>query len=156
MQESGGIAGGAPMSGTDPGATVYDPVRKRHVAATPEEGVRQAVLRYLLDVLRVPANLIGVEFSLASLEPGNLRRVDIVVWRPGEGQLTPWLLVECKEPRVRIDDDVAFQAADYLIRVPCRYVMLSNGADTRYLEKLEGRYRLIGALPFFRPGPVRP
>jgi hypothetical protein len=34
--------------------------------------------------------------------------------------------------------------------------MLSNGADTRYLEKLDGRYRLIAALPFFQPNPVRP
>jgi hypothetical protein len=93
-----GASRGMPESGSC--ATVFDPVRKRHVAATPEEGVRQAVLRYLLDVLRVPANLIGVEFSLASLEPGNLRRADIVVWRPGAGQLTPWLLVECKAPRV--------------------------------------------------------
>ena len=139
-------------------ATVFDPVRKRHVAATPEEAVRQAVLRYLMDVLRVPANLIGVEFSLASLEPGNMRRADIVVWRPGSGQLAPWLLVECKEPRVRIDDAVAFQAADYLKRIPCRFVMLSNGPDTRYLEKDANGYRLIAGLPFYGsdPGPAFP
>ena len=131
-------------------ASVFDPIRKRHVAATPEEAVRQAVLRYLMDTLRVPANLIGVEFSLASLEPGNLRRADIVVWRPGAGQLAPWLLVECKEPRVRITDETAFQAADYLKRIPCRYVMLSNGADTRYLERSEPGYRLIASLPYFQ------
>ena len=133
----------------EPAATVFDPVRKRYVAATPEEAVRQAVLRYLMDTLRVPANLIGVEFSLAALEPGNLRRADIVVWRPGEGQLAPWLLVECKEPRVRIDDSVAFQAGDYLKRIPCRYVMLSNGADNRYLERIGDGYRLIAGLPYF-------
>jgi hypothetical protein len=139
------------MSHPVPAATVFDPVRKRHVAATPEEAVRQAVLRYLIDTLRVPVNLIGVEFSLASLEPGNFRRVDIVVWRPGEGQLSPWLLVECKEPRVRIDDAVAFQAGDYLKKIPCRYVMLSNGADTRYLERYGEGYRLAGGLPFYSP-----
>ncbi len=136
-------------------ATVFDPVRKRHVAATPEEAIRQAVLRYLMDVLKVPNNLIGVEFSLASLEPGNLRRADIVVWRPGSGQLSPWLLVECKEPRVRIDDAVAFQAGDYLKRIPCRFVMLSNGADTRYLEKDADGYHLISGLPFYGPDAVR-
>jgi hypothetical protein len=139
------------MTDSEAPGTVFDPVRKRHVAATPEESVRQAVLRYLMDVLRVPPNLIGVEFSLASLEPGNLRRADIVVWRPGTGQLSPWLLVECKEPRVRITDGTAFQAADYLRRIPCRYVMLSNGADSRYLEKDGESYRLIASLPFFRP-----
>lgn len=137
------------MADLKPGSTVYDPVRKRHVAATPEEGVRQSVLRYLMDVLHVPANLIGVEFSLAALEPGNLRRADIVVWKPGEGQLVPWLLVECKEPRVRINDATAFQAADYLKRIPCRFVMLSNGADTRYLERAGDGYRLVAGLPYF-------
>lgn len=129
--------------------TVFDPVRKRLVPATPEEQVRQAIIRYLLDILKAPANLIGVEYSLSALEPGNFRRADIVVWRPGAGQLAPWLLVECKEPRVRIDDEVAFQAAGYLGRIPCRYVMLSNGRDTRYLERRGDGYELVAGLPFF-------
>ena len=132
--------------------TWFDPIRKRRVAATPEEAVRQAVLRYLIDTLKVPANLIGVEYSLANLEPGNFRRVDIVVWRPGAGQLAPWLLVECKEPRVRIDDAVALQAGDYLRKIPCLYVMLSNGADTRYLERDGAGYRLAAGLPFYSVG----
>lgn len=131
--------------------TVYDPIRKRHVAATPEEAVRQAVIRYLIGTVRVPANLIGVEFSLSVLEPGNLRRVDVAVWRPGEGQLSPWLLVECKEPKARIDDDVAWQAAVYLKRIPCLYVMLTNGSQTRVLEREGDGYRLAPGLPFFTP-----
>ena len=138
------------MPDAAPGS-VFDPIRKRHVAATPEEAVRQAVIRYLMDTLRVPANLIAVEYSLSTLEPGNLRRVDVVVWRPGEGQLQPWLLVECKEPRVGIDDAVAFQAAGYLKRVPCKYVMLTNGAQTRCLERDGDGYRLLPGLPFFQP-----
>jgi hypothetical protein len=129
--------------------TWFDPVRRKYVPATPEEGVRQAVLRYLLDTLLVPVNLISVEFSLVSIDQGNLRRADIVVWRPGESLLSPWLLVECKEPRVRIDDEVAFQAADYLRKVPCRYVMLTNGPDNRYLERFENEYRLVTGIPYF-------
>ena len=133
----------------DPPGTLYDPVRKRRVAATPEERVRQAVIAYLIDTVRVPPNLIGVEYSLSALEPGNLLRADVVAWRPGAGQLTPWLLVECKEPGTRIDDDVAWQAAAYLKSIPCRYVMLTNGRDTRLLERAEGGYRLAPGLPFF-------
>jgi hypothetical protein len=135
--------------GDAPLATLFDPVRKRHVAATPEEKVRQAVIRYLIDTVKVPPNLMGVEFSLSVLEPGNFHRVDIVAWRPGEGQLSPWLLVECKEPGSRIDDEVAWQAAGYLKRIPCRYVMLTNGKDTRWLERAGADYRLAPGLPFF-------
>jgi len=57
------------------------------------------------------------------------------VWTPGSGGLAPWLLVECKAPEVPIDDTVALQAGRYLARVPCPFVMLSNGKDTRYLKK---------------------
>jgi hypothetical protein len=97
----------------------------------------------------VPANLIGVEFSLAGIEPGNFHRADLVVWRPGEGQLAPWLLVECKEPGSRIDDEVAWQAAGYLKRIPCRYVMLTNGRDTRVLEREGEGYAMAAGLPYF-------
>jgi hypothetical protein len=135
--------------------TVFDPIRRREVPATPEEAVRQAVLRYLMETLGVPPRLIGVEFSLASLQPGNLKRMDIVAWHPGPGQLVPWLLVECKAPQVPIDDATALQAAHYLARVPCAYVMLSNGRDTRYLAKAGEGYRLAAALPFY-PAPAKP
>jgi hypothetical protein len=33
--------------------------------------------------------------------------------------------------------------------------MLSNGADTRYLEKEEKGYRLVAGLPFYGPRPGR-
>lgn len=128
---------------------VFDPIRKRMVPSTPEEEVRQAVLRYLIGTLGIPPRLIGVEFSLAAIQPGNFRRMDIVAWSPGPGQLAPWLLVECKAPRVPIDDSTALQAAGYLARVPCAYVMLSNGRDTRYLERAGEGYRLVPALPYF-------
>lgn len=133
-------------------AGLFDPIRKREVPATPEEAVRQAVLRYLLDTVGVPPRLLGVEFSLANIEPGNFRRVDIVAWRPGPGQLAPWLLVECKAPGIPVDDEVAFQAAHYLAKVPCGYVMLTNGADSRYLEKAGEGYRLVSSLPFYPKG----
>lgn len=130
-------------------AAHFDPIRRRSVPATPEEAVRQAVLRYLMETLGVPPRLIGVEFSLATLDPGNLRRMDIAVWKPGPGQLVPWLLVECKAPGVKLDDDVALQAGHYLAKLPCAYVMITNGADTRYLEKTGEGYRLVGSLPYF-------
>jgi hypothetical protein len=129
--------------------TLFDPVRRRYVLATPEEGVRQAVLRYLIDILRVPVNLIGVEFSLTTIDPGNLRRVDIVVWRPGQNLLTPWLLVECKAKGININDEVAFQAADYLRKIPCQFVMLTNGSVNRYLQRDGENYSLVPGIPYF-------
>lgn len=130
-------------------ATHFDPIRGREVPATPEEEVRQAVLRWLLDAVGIPPRLLGVEYSLSVIKPGDLRRMDIVAYKPGSGGLEPWLLVECKAPGVKVDDGVALQAAHYLARVPSAYVMLTNGADTRFLERTDEGYRLTTALPLY-------
>lgn len=50
---------------------LFDPIRKKDVPATPEEHVRQATVRYLLDVVKVPAHLIAVEFPLSLVGCGN-------------------------------------------------------------------------------------
>ena len=42
-----------------------DPIRQRLIYVTPEETVRQHVVSYLLDELKVPANMIRVEEHLS-------------------------------------------------------------------------------------------
>ncbi len=130
---------------------IYDPVRKKWVAETPEEGVRQSVVTYLLKKVRVPPRLLGVEFCLSQIEPGNFRRADILVWKPGldNRPLSPWLLVECKAPGEPMDDEVNRQVARYLSSCPCRYLMVTNGADSGYWALGEDEYRPISALPVF-------
>ncbi len=129
--------------------TLFDPVRQKPVPATPEEKVRQQVIHYLLHIVKVPISLIGVEYSLSNLEKGNAHRMDIIVWKPGGKQLTPWLLVETKAPHIPITDTIVYQLAEYLRLAPSAYLMLSNGKDTRILKWNNGAYGLISSLPFF-------
>ena len=49
------------------GNRIYDPIRKKYVALTPEERVRQQTLKFMLQRLKVSAGKIGVERSLGSL-----------------------------------------------------------------------------------------
>ena len=64
---------------------IYDPIRKKFVALTPEERVRQKTLKYMIQRMKVPADKIGVEKSLSSLgDIGNRKRVDICIWGPDE------------------------------------------------------------------------
>ena len=57
---------------------IFDEVRKVWIRLTPEEWVRQNLIRYLIDEKKVPTSLIAVEKQL--LLNGTKRRTDIVVY----------------------------------------------------------------------------
>ncbi len=131
----------------DPGK-LFDPVRRKAVAARPEEAVRQALVRWLIDSRRVPPRLIAVEFTL----PGTRvlrRRADVVVWRPGGSGLSPWLLAECKAPAIALGARAADQVRRYAERVRAEWVLLTNGKETRYFQVREDRYVEAAHLPEF-------
>jgi hypothetical protein len=126
---------------------IYDPIRCKKVAGTPEERVRQTLLRQMLDFLSFPKGLISVEKKIGM----SLRRVDIIVYRKIESDLVPLLLVECKASQV--DEEAAFrQAAGY--RSLCVDHALfwclahANGIRTFWLE---GDKQL--SVPFLPPYP---
>ncbi len=45
-------------------ARIFDAVRKRYVALTPEEWVRQNFIQFLIQEKKYPASLIAIEMSL--------------------------------------------------------------------------------------------
>ena len=56
-----------------------DPIREKLIFITPEETVRQQVISYLLNVLKVPKNMIDVEIHLSHYGVKSKRRVDILI-----------------------------------------------------------------------------
>lgn len=134
--------------------TLYDPIRKKDVPATPEEHVRQATVRYLLDQVKVPEHLIAVEFPLNSIDSKTEDRVDIMVhnFRAGATIEKPWLLVECKAPGEYNWPSLQQQLNKYLQILTPNYVMLSLGDAVRYfaLDPETKRFQKIDALPQFQ------
>jgi hypothetical protein len=133
--------------------TIFDPIRKKEVPATPEEHVRQATVRYLLDVVKVPEHLIAVEFPLASVDAKTADRVDVVVhnFRAGASLNRPWLLVECKAPGEYTWPVLQQQLNKYLQILTPNYVMLALGDAVRYfeLDAATKRFKKIESLPVF-------
>lgn len=122
--------------------TVFDPVRKKWVALTPEEHVRQYVLLYMLEVLQYPASLIAVERSITV---NNLpKRFDIVVY---DRSHQPWMLVECKAPEVPVTEKTLHQLLNYQQTIQCRYWMLTNGYQVFCADHVPGRVEWLLALP---------
>ena len=80
-----------------------DPYREKLIPATPEETVRQKVLIWLENELKVPNNVILVEMLLSKCGLNSKDRADIVISRFGEeGLLYPVAIVECKANTVQI------------------------------------------------------
>ncbi len=134
--------------------TLFDPIRKKDVPATPEEHVRQATIRYLLEQVKVPEHLIAVEFPLSAVDPKTDDRVDIMVhnFRDGATVEKPWLLVECKAPGEYNWPSLQQQLNKYLQILTPVYVMLSLGDAVRYfkLDATTKRFVKIETLPVFQ------
>jgi hypothetical protein len=104
---------------------VFDPVRKNWFFMTPEEHVRQYLLRYLTEGMEYPAGRMAVEKKIFV---GKIaKRFDITVY---DGDHRPWMLVECKEPEVMISEATLFQLLNYQRTIQCRYWLLTNGHQT--------------------------
>ncbi|MDA0874985.1 MAG: type I restriction enzyme HsdR N-terminal domain-containing protein [Bacteroidetes bacterium] len=121
-----------------------DPVRRKQVADTPEERVRQAVLTMLMDHLGIPASLMAVEKGIRVQDM--VRRPDIVVH---DRQGKPWMVVECKAPGVRLSQDTMDQAAGYNRRLGAPYLFVTNGTDHRCAHIQEEGIVFLETLPSF-------
>jgi hypothetical protein len=123
------------------GATqqVFDSVRRRWVALTPEEMVRQLLIQYFIQEHHFPLSRMSVERKLVL--HGMTRRYDLVLF---DKKATPLLLAECKGPTIPLNQDVLDQAARYNLELKVPYLFVTNGRqsyccriDLQNLEFLE-------------------
>lgn len=106
---------------------IFDPLRRKNVRLTPEEGVRQNMIIWLNLNLGVPLTLMSSEYGFDY--NGCRYRADIVAF---DRELRPLLLVECKAPSVTLDRSVIEQVVRYDRVLSVKYIMITNG-KTSYL-----------------------
>ena len=105
---------------------IWDPLRKKAVARTPEEGVRQWFVDAVLKrTMGVPEHLMMSEVGF-SLGEKRLR-ADIVVYGR---DAKPLAVVECKRPDVELSGDVLMQVVRYNMILDVKYVFITNGKKT--------------------------
>jgi hypothetical protein len=103
---------------------IFDAFRRRYVALTPEEWVRQHFLHWLVSHKNYPAGRIAVE---ASLQYNKMqKRADAIVYG-GEGQAL--MIIECKAPQVPVTQEVFDQIARYNFSFRVAYLAVTNGLD---------------------------
>lgn len=103
---------------------VFDRIRRRYVALTPEEWVRQNMVSHLIESLGVPSTRISNETPIAF--NGLTKRCDTVVY---DADLRPLMIVEYKAPTVEITQRVFDQIAVYNLRLQVPYLLASNGLN---------------------------
>lgn len=101
---------------------IMDPVRRRWVALTPEEWVRQYTIAYLHEQCGYPLELMHVEAAITL--NGLTKRCDIVVY---DKSVRPWMIVECKKESVPLTQKVIDQACRYNLVLQVPYLLLTNG-----------------------------
>lgn len=129
-----------------------DPIRQKLIFIKPEETIRQRVISYLRDMLKVPERLMTVEEPLSHYGIETKNRADIIIRAlDQEGYSIPLAVVECKAPMVALDEKAMNQMLGYSDDLSAMYVMLTNGTDCfcyRWDEK-ENQYLDIPSLPSY-------
>ena len=124
---------------------VFCSVRRRWVALTPEEWVRQCTLKRLHLEGGYPLEVMQVEGAITL--NGMTRRCDIVVNQDGR----PWMIVECKKSEIPLSQKVCDQACRYntVLRVP--YLVLTNGKQEVIIvvDFEKGCLKQLSMLPFW-------
>lgn len=101
---------------------IFDILRRRYVALTPEEWVRQHFVHFLLNHKGYPQALMGNEVLLKL--NGMNRRCDTVLYNR---DLSARMIIEYKAPHVEITQDVFTQISHYNIVLKVDYLIVSNG-----------------------------
>ncbi|MBK7359049.1 MAG: type I restriction enzyme HsdR N-terminal domain-containing protein [Saprospiraceae bacterium] len=127
-----------------PKPMLFDPVRKKWMAETPEETVRQCLIQYLNLKHHIPLSRMAVEKQVAVYQLK--KRFDLVVYNK---MAQAFLLVECKAPQIQILQDVLDQAARYNIQLKAPYLMVSNGQLSLLcqIDFLKSTYQFTQELP---------
>ena len=126
---------------------IFDPIRKKYLVLLPEEWVRQNFIQFLIQEKEYSASLIEVEKGLKLNELN--KRADIVV-SDNTGQ--PFVLVECKAPKVKIDQEVFEQVARYNMVFKVPYLIVTNGLE-HYCAKIDfekNSFEFLKEIPNYR------
>ena len=102
--------------------TIFDVLRRKYVALTPEEWVRQHFVHYLIGHKGYPQTLIANEIQLAKSKKKT--RCDTSCYH---STLKPRMIIEYKAPTVNITQKVFDQITVYNMLLHVDYLVVSNG-----------------------------
>ena len=123
---------------------IFDGFRKKWLVLTPEEWVRQNFITYLVKVLQYPSSLIAIE---KEIKVGLVaKRFDVVVYNR---MSLPFMVVECKEMNVSLNERVLHQVLHYNTNMQAEYVVITNGSFCYGYRRVGDGFQEVNELPSF-------
>lgn len=122
---------------------IFCEIRKKWLQLTPEEWVRQHIVRFLIQNKKINKSAIASEVIVEI--NGMQKRCDLIVYK----KTKPVLIVECKAPEVNITQKTFDQIARYNMELNADYLMVTNGLTHFYcqMDNENERYIFLRDLP---------
>ncbi len=123
---------------------IFDPLRKKEVTLTPEEKVRQWFIGVLKDSIGVPEHMMMSEVEFKFGAASKCYRADILIY---DRQGSPLAVVECKRPETALGKQTLEQALRYDMVLGVRHFIITNGTETYFFSRKEGRITALNSAP---------
>lgn len=126
---------------------IWDIIRRKYVALTPEEWVRQHFVHFLIEHKGYPCALLANEVQLQL--NGTRKRCDTVLF---QRDLKARMIVEYKSPRVAITRQVFNQISRYNMVLKVEYLIVSNGLHHYCckVDYLQNTYTFLPDIPEYK------
>lgn len=126
---------------------IFDFLRRRYVALTPEEWVRQHFVHYLVEHKGYPKGLLSNEVELRL---GNKRlRCDSILYNK---VAQPQMIIEYKAPTIQLQQKTFDQISAYNLLLKVDYLIISNGLQ-HYCCKMDyehQKYLFLQEIPEYK------
>ncbi len=123
---------------------IFDRLRRKYVALTPEEWVRQHFVNFLINHKGYPASLLANEVKL---QMGNKTlRADTVLYG---SDMKARMIIEYKAPHIAITEKVFQQISTYNLLLGVSYLIVSNGLEHYccVVSREENKYTFLSNIP---------
>ena len=123
---------------------IFDFLRRKFVALTPEEWVRQHFTHYLVEHKGYPKGLLGNEIEL---HIGDKKlRCDTLLYNK---EAQPRMIIEYKAPTIQIQQKTFDQIAAYNLLLKVDFLVISNGLEHYccQMDYEQRQYRFLPDIP---------
>ena len=135
------------LSGTPDKPTIFDVLRRKYIALTPEEWVRQHFIHFMIEHKGYPLTLLANEVKL---NVGDKKlRADSVLYST---ELKPRMIIEYKAPSINITQKVFNQITVYNMLLHVDYLIVTNGLQ-HYCCKMDyvsKKYLFLTEIPDYK------